>query len=106
MPYIKDEDRPKILNKIKSLSMDIENEGELNYAISKLIDLLIQKWGEKYSNYNKIAGVISCVDKEVYRKLVAVYEDEKERENGTIWRTNKSEKDNYVRIDPNMKSDI
>ena len=84
MPYIKKEDRPKILNKIKSLSMDIENEGELNYTISKLIDLLMQKWGEKYSNYNKIMGVLSCVSFELYRKKISIYEDIKIEENGEI----------------------
>lgn len=83
-PYIKKEDRPKILNKIKSLSMEIDNEGELNYAISKLIHLLVEKWGEKYVNYNRIMGVLSCVAFELYRKRISDYEDLKEKENGEL----------------------
>ena len=68
MPYIKPGDRPKILNKLKSLSMEIESSGELNYAISKLIHLLVEKWGEKYATYNKIMGVLTCVESELYRR--------------------------------------
>jgi hypothetical protein len=86
MPYIKEKDRAKILNKIKSLSMVIENEGELNYAFSKLIDLLVQKSGEKYHVYNKIMGVLECVKLELYRRLIAKYEDKKISENGDIYR--------------------
>ena len=84
MPYIKKEDRPKILNKIKTLSMDIESSGELNYTISKLIDLLMQKWGEKYENYNAILGVLEAAKLELYRRKVAPYEDTKIESNGDI----------------------
>ena len=89
MPYIKAEDRPKILNKLKSLSMEIDSSGELNYTISKLIDLLMQKWGEKYENYNAVMGVLTNVQFELYRRKVAPYEDKKIAENGDIYRNNK-----------------
>lgn len=84
MPYIKKEDRPKLDKLIEALSMNIENEGELNYTITRLIHLLVKKWGESYSTYNKLIGVLSCVDKEFYRKKTVPYEKQKEFENGDI----------------------
>lgn len=84
MPYIKKENRPKILNKIKSLSMEIDNPGELNYTISKLIDLLMKRQGEKYDYYNAVIGVLECVKLELYRRKVAPYENKKIGENGDI----------------------
>ena len=39
MPYIKKEERPKIDNLTNELDMVIEGPGELNYAITSLVQL-------------------------------------------------------------------
>ena len=64
--------------------MDIDTPGELNYTISKLIDLLMLRQGEKYEHYNAIIGVLECAKLELYRKKISIYEDLKEKENGQI----------------------
>jgi hypothetical protein len=87
MPYIKKEEREKwkeiikkadeILKKCPSESVD----GEINFLVSSIIK---NAYPPKYFNYNRAIGVLECIKQEFYRKQVAPYEDEKERENGAI----------------------
>ena len=85
MPYIDPNDRLPLNHAIEKLAIEIDNGGELNYTISRLIKLLIDKWGERYTNYEKIVGALMCIMMELYRKRTGPYEDKKEIENGTIW---------------------
>jgi len=85
MPYINKNDRLPLNHAIEKLAIEIDNGGELNYTISRLIKLLIDKWGERYTNYEKIVGALMCIMMELYRKRTGPYEDKKEIENGTIW---------------------
>lgn len=84
-PYIDKLERLPLNHAIEKLATEIDNEGELNYTISRLIKLLMDKWGEKYNNHNKFIGALMCVILELYRKKTAPYEDGKEIINGTIW---------------------
>jgi hypothetical protein len=59
--------------------------GELNYAISQLIKGYIAMNGRSYTTFNAVAGVLSCLSMEVYRRLTAVYEDEKMSESGDVF---------------------
>jgi hypothetical protein len=59
--------------------------GELNYLISQLIKSYIAMNGRSYTTLNAIAGVLSCLSMEVYRRITAVYEDEKRSENGEVF---------------------
>lgn len=84
MPYIKQDDR-KTIRPIADVLVDaIENEGELNYAITLMCKLYADKKGICYSTYNTIIGVLDCVKQEFYRMDVAPYEDIKIEENGPI----------------------
>jgi hypothetical protein len=84
MPYIKEEDRFKMEARIEHLASRIETEGELNFAITKLCHIMMEKLGEKYANYNTIMGVLECVKQEFYRRKVVPYEKKKIGENGDI----------------------
>jgi hypothetical protein len=84
MPYIKKENRKKFEDKINNLSLDIENDGELNYCITLLVHKELIKRGVKYQNMNNLIGVLESAKQEFYRTVVAPYEDLKAIENGTV----------------------
>ena len=59
--------------------------GELNFQITNLVlDYLATK-GTSYGTFCEIEGVLSHVSKEVYRRRVVDYEDEKIKENGDVF---------------------
>jgi len=80
MPYIKQNLR-KIFNPfISGLVLSLRAvphdklDGCVNYIITKLL-LKVYREEENYYNYNRAMGVLSCVEKEIYRRWIAVYED-------------------------------
>ncbi len=84
MPYIKQTRRENINPALNSLfTLDL-NEGDLNYIFSMLIHNYIDINGLNYANCNNMIGVLECAKLELYRKLIAPYEDEKIQENGGI----------------------
>lgn len=90
MPYIKEEDRMKYQHDLMSLNArltvnDEIPEGELNFLISTVIADLINHYGLNYANANKLMGVLECAKLELYRRLVAPYEDKKIDENGDVY---------------------
>jgi len=84
VPYILQKDRPKIDKLVDPLALQIETEGELNYAITRLIHRVINRKGLCYATINMVMGVLSCVSRELYRRVAAPYEDEKIVENGDV----------------------
>jgi len=89
MPYIKKENREflddaigHLANDIESLSLKGGRDGNLNYAITRLIDRLYYK---RYSEINEAVGVLECVKQEYYRKVASKYEDMKCVENGEVY---------------------
>ena len=63
-----------------ALATEITEPGELAYAIWSLC--LSQVGEGKFANYAVIKGVLGCVDDEIYRRVIAPYEDAKIGENG------------------------
>jgi hypothetical protein len=59
--------------------------GELNYAMSQLVKGYIAMNGLSYTTLNAVAGVLSCLSMEVYRRITAKYEDEKMSESGDVF---------------------
>ena len=59
--------------------------GELNYLMSQLVKSFLAENGISYTSLNAVVGVLDCLKMEVYRKLAAPYEDDKEIENGSVW---------------------
>ena len=100
MPYIKQEYRDLLDDKIDELKYIIASEfnnrdyaGILNYCITRLINevivenldspLFILQW-----NYNKIncaVGILECAKQELYRRIAGPYEDKKIEENGDVY---------------------
>lgn len=79
MPYIKKERRLVI-----DAGCNPENAGELNYLITTIIQDYAKSKGGNYQAYNDVMGVLEGAKLEIYRRIVAPYEDEKIKENGDV----------------------
>lgn len=84
MPYIKQEDRSKFEDSIVDLASKLENAGQINYCITKLIHLYIKKKGLNYATLNEVDGALDCCKQELSRTVTAPYEDIKRQENGAV----------------------
>jgi hypothetical protein len=94
MPYIKQEDREKFneipfdgvgkIFPLREIGELCNNAGDLNFAITMILQHYIEKKGESYAVHNEIMGMLDCCAKEWYRKRVGPYENEKIEENGDL----------------------
>jgi len=84
MPYIKQEKRRQIDPLIENLFEHLNDEGDFNYTITKLMHKYIHLKGLKYQHCNAIMGVVECAKQEFYRKVVSKYEEKKIQENGRV----------------------
>lgn len=88
MPYIDRKSRQALDKEIESLLAKLKSrppdkrDGHLNYCLCRLLQSL---YPPSYFNYNRMMGVLSCVREELYRRLVAPYEDKKIKENGDVF---------------------
>jgi hypothetical protein len=82
MPYIKKEFRSNI--GLKTDHLDPMSSGELNYLFTKIAHNYIENQGENYQAYNDIIGALEGAKLELYRRMVAPYEDTKIKENGDV----------------------
>jgi len=87
MPYIRKEERPKFNPLIDELAKVLLTDeqalaGNLNYVVSSLLRRLSKNL--RYVRINELMGVLECVKQEYYRRIAAVYEDEKIRTNGDV----------------------
>lgn len=83
MPYIKEYERDMLyLNDGGSVS-----SGQLNYVITKACDEYLHRNGDTptYFDYNEVIGVLECAKLELYRRIIAAYEDVKLLENGDVY---------------------
>lgn len=62
-----------------------EHPGELNFQITGLVREFIEEHGQNYRTYNSAIGVLECAKLELYRRMVAPYEDTKKEENGDVY---------------------
>ena len=94
MPYIKSEDRDRLvkyvnrggdLDEMIILPERINNAGELQYVIAEIINELLSQKQYRYQDLNDIMGALAGAQMEFYRKVVAEYEDEKEKINGSVY---------------------
>ena len=87
MPYIKADQRPDLDEKVSALVAAIEQlpenqrDGAFNYATTRALK---QLYPLSYFNLNRAMGVLSCIQTEFYRRVVAPYEDTKITENGDV----------------------
>ena len=83
MPYIKQQERLMFDEYLKTVPA-IVLPGELNYFITNVCHQYIQEVGLKYATLNEVIGVLECAKQELYRMVVAPYENTKQEENGCI----------------------
>lgn len=58
--------------------------GVLNYLNFKIVKRYITRWGKKYFRFAGIMGTLLCCLFEIYRRLIAPYEDETIKKNGDV----------------------
>jgi len=87
MPYISQEERKELDPLVDPLIEALKKappdrlDARLNYVVYKM---LVRLYSEKYFDYNRAMGVLSCIAHEFYRRKVAAYEDRKIKETGDI----------------------
>ncbi|WP_404802935.1 DUF6899 family protein [Marinobacter denitrificans] len=84
MPYINTIDRPRL-----DEGAVPRTAGELNYAITKLVDAYLLEVGLNYAHLNDAIGVLECAKLELYRRIAAPYEDQKISTNGDVYSIDK-----------------
>lgn len=88
MPYIKREERAPINDALQPLITWINDygltPGQLNYIITRLCLRTATKAGLNYTAFNGVIGVLECAKLELYRRVIADYEDEKAYQNGDV----------------------
>ena len=86
MPYIALWQRSPlddIVAEIKKLQpMD---PGELNYLITQIVQVWLSRTFQNYAAYSAARGVLADVGEELYRRVMAPYEDKKCQENGDVY---------------------
>jgi len=92
LPYIKDKDRDRLDPTLEHTwptgvhrCDSAENPGELNFQITMLCDDYLGNRGISYAVLNEVIGALECAKLEMYRRLVAPYEDKKIKENGDVY---------------------
>lgn len=85
MPYISKTDRSDLNQKLAYAGRSINNPGELNYLVTRIIDQYIYNNGKSYASINDVIGVLECAKLELYRRIAAPYEDIKLHDNGDVY---------------------
>ena len=89
MPYVNQSIRYEFRSYLSPLETFISERGlmpgELNYLISCLVDDYLRAEGLTYSTLNDVIGALECAKQEVYRRVVAPYEDDKRAKHGEVY---------------------
>jgi hypothetical protein len=83
MPYITQKARDELINRPEDRK--IATAGELNFMLTKIISLYLKSNGTSYQYYNDCIGALEGCKLELYRRLVAPYEDTKIKQNGDVY---------------------
>lgn len=83
MPYVGKQARAEL--NVRT-DRDVHTAGELNFAITRLVDQFLGAT-PRYQDFNDAIGALEGAKLELYAKVVRPYEDKKEAENGTVYRT-------------------
>lgn len=85
MPYIHPNRRIAMSKGVVPL-----NAGELNYNLTQeVLRYVRERGGPNYGVFNDVLGVLTAMQHEIYRRLVAPYEDRKITENGDVFPTDR-----------------
>lgn len=91
MPYLKTKDRDiinatggdKVTNYLAKLDAK-EMAGALNYLNFRIVKKWTEKNGKRYWIFALIIGTLVCCLLEIYRRLIAPYENQKIKESGDV----------------------
>jgi len=84
MPYIQKQHREVLDPLIDALSAALATEGDLNYALTRLVLGTLRRSGVTYAAIATLSGVLKNVSDEFYRRLAGPYEDLKREQNGDL----------------------
>jgi uncharacterized protein DUF6899 len=84
MPYVDEESRQYLDPWLDELPKGL-SEGEVNYIFTRIINSSETEQGRSYAFYNATIGILECCKLELYRRLIAPYEDGKCRLNGDVF---------------------
>lgn len=87
MPYIPQCQRPELERKALGLGKCCKTGGELNFAITKIIQGYItsQVSNPNYEMLSSMLGHLEAVKLEFYRRVIAPYEQKKKAANGDVY---------------------
>jgi len=85
MPYVTPETRARLDG-----GDPPADAGELNYVVTRIVEAYLRRLAEqggrlRYTHLNEAIGVLECAKSELYRRVVAGYEDGKASENGDVY---------------------
>ena len=81
MPYISDSDKRREIDAIvKVHRKTLTDKGSINYLLFKLA----KETCDNYGDFRSLFGELEAAKLEIYRRLVAPYEDKKIKENGDV----------------------
>jgi uncharacterized protein DUF6899 len=89
VPYILKERREVIDSGMEVLADEMKrlgwNAGDVNYAMTRLALEFVRRHGKSYQTLNAVMGIFECAKAEMYRRLVAPYEEGKCYANGDVY---------------------
>lgn len=84
MPYISPERRKVFDTQLDQIAQNLTSGGEINYCVYRLCLAFITNAGMSYTNSMVPFSALGAAQMELYRKVIAPYEDEKIAENGDV----------------------
>jgi hypothetical protein len=84
MPYTEQVDRNKLDLLINQTAKRIETKGDLNYTICELVAQLILNSGPSYTTISNWIDGVHGAERELTRRILNYYEDQKIAENGDV----------------------
>ena len=84
MPYIPKGERIELEDRARKTGNMALTPGQLNFAITTAIISYLGS-DPHYKDYNEVIGVLECAKLELYRRMVAPYEDRARDRNGDVY---------------------
>ena len=84
MPYISEERRQVFDRHLDAIGAELENGGEINYCVYRLCLRFLERQGMSYNKAMIPFSALGAAQMELYRRVVAPYEDIKIAENGDV----------------------
>lgn len=80
MPYL----NTKIKKRLER-TMSPWTAGELNFCFITLCQRYLAITDKRYEHFNTVLGALEAAKMEIYRRVIAAYEDKKIKENGDVF---------------------